>query len=128
MGNFGNSGGRPSRPQSFEKPVKEGAEYDVVINEVGAKGDGIARVQGFVLFVTGAKQGEKIRVKITRLMRNFAIAEKIGPSTSAGGAEAPKAEEKTEEQEEEGAEEEKSKPENEGIEEISEEDYSKGAN
>jgi len=119
MGNFGSSVGRPSRPQSFEKPVKEGSEYDVVINEVGAKGDGIARVQGFVVFVTGAKQGENIRVKITKLMQKFAIAEKIGPATGAS---------KTEEQDEDGtAEEEENKSENGEMEEISEEDYSKGA-
>ena len=32
-------------------PVTEGDELDVRIEAVGGKGDGIARTQGFVLFV-----------------------------------------------------------------------------
>lgn len=124
MEGFGNRGGRgrPSGPQSFEKPVKEGAEYDVVISEVGAKGDGIARIQGFVVFVTGGKQGEKVRVKIKRLMRNFAIAEKVGPASEAA-EEAPAGKEEAAEEQAEAA------PESESdIEEIEEEDYTEGVN
>ncbi len=41
------------------KPVNVGEEYDVEISEVGSRGDGIARVKNFVVFVNGGKQGEK---------------------------------------------------------------------
>jgi predicted RNA-binding protein with TRAM domain len=37
-------------------PVQEGEEYDVVIEAVGEKGDGIAKVKNFVLFVPGTKK------------------------------------------------------------------------
>lgn len=59
------------------KPVKVGEEYDVEINEVGSKGDGIARVKNFVVFVSGAKQGEKTRIKIAEVRNRFAIGEKV---------------------------------------------------
>ena len=36
-------------------PVRVGEEVDVKIEAVGEKGDGIARVKGFVLFVPGVK-------------------------------------------------------------------------
>ncbi len=39
------------------------------------RGDGIARVKGFVIFVSGAKKGESHRVKILRVARRIATAE-----------------------------------------------------
>jgi predicted RNA-binding protein with TRAM domain len=40
------------RNDSFgPKPVETGREYDVQITEISRKGDGIARIQGFVIFV-----------------------------------------------------------------------------
>ncbi|MBI2545350.1 MAG: TRAM domain-containing protein [Candidatus Aenigmarchaeota archaeon] len=58
------------------KPIKAGEEYDVEIKEVGSKGDGIARVSNFVVFVNGAKMGEKLHIKITDVKDRFAIGEK----------------------------------------------------
>jgi len=68
------------------KPVKTGEEYDVEISEVGSRGDGIARVKNFVVFVAGAKQGEKVRIKITDVRDRFATGEKVG--TAEGAVEA----------------------------------------
>lgn len=59
------------------KPVEEGKEYELEVTEVSQKGDGIARVQGFVIFVKGGKTGEKVKVKITSVGPRFAIAEKV---------------------------------------------------
>ncbi len=39
------------------------------------RGDGIARIKGFVVFVAGAKKGESHKVKILRVARRFATAE-----------------------------------------------------
>jgi len=61
----------------FEKPVKIGEEYDVEISEVGSKGDGIARVKNFVVFVADTKKGDKCKIKITQVSRRFAIGEKV---------------------------------------------------
>jgi predicted RNA-binding protein with TRAM domain len=59
------------------KPVEEGKEYDVEVTEVSRKGDGIARIQGFVIFVKEGKVGEKTKVKIVSVGPRFATAEKV---------------------------------------------------
>ncbi len=63
--------------RGFEKPVKEGEEYDVEIKEVGSRGDGIARVKNFVIFVPNTKKGDKCRIKINQVSRRFAIGERV---------------------------------------------------
>jgi predicted RNA-binding protein with TRAM domain len=77
---------RPSRAKRQQKyqsiplwkaPVKAGEELDVVIDDVGSRGDGIARVGGLLIFVPQAKVGERLRVKITTVGRKFAVAEKL---------------------------------------------------
>ena len=59
------------------RPVEEGREYEVTIDAKGAKGDGIAHVEGFVVFVAGGSVGEKAKVRITAVKRTFALGEKI---------------------------------------------------
>ncbi len=63
---------------NIPKPVKVGEEYDVEINEVGAKGDGIARVKNFVVFVPNTKKGEKAHIKIKEVRNRFAVGERSG--------------------------------------------------
>ncbi|HVX01528.1 TRAM domain-containing protein [Nitrososphaera viennensis] len=55
--------------------METGKEYEVQITETSRKGDGIARVQGFVIFVTGGQVGQKVKVKITNVGNRFATAE-----------------------------------------------------
>ena len=57
------------------KPVEVGKEYDVQVTETSYKGDGVARVQGFVIFVKNGKTGEKVKVKVNSVGSRFAIAE-----------------------------------------------------
>ena len=66
-GNFGD----------MPKPVKVGDELDVTIEAVAAKGDGIAKKEGFVIFVPGAAQGETCKVRITQVKASSAVAEKV---------------------------------------------------
>ncbi len=61
----------------FSAPIKEGEVHSVKIEDSGKQGDGIARIQGFVVFVPGAAKGEEVQVKITKVMRRFAFAEKM---------------------------------------------------
>ena len=58
-------------------PVEAGKEYDVEIQDIAREGDGIARIEGFVIFVPEAKVGDKVKVQIDRVMRRFAIGHKI---------------------------------------------------
>jgi predicted RNA-binding protein with TRAM domain len=42
------------------------------------RGDaGVAKIQGFVIFVSGAKPGDHVKFKITRVGRRFATAELV---------------------------------------------------
>jgi predicted RNA-binding protein with TRAM domain len=68
---FGGGGGGSFGP----KPVETGKEYDVQITETSRKGDGIARVQGFVIFVKDGKVGQNTKVKVTNVGARFATAE-----------------------------------------------------
>ncbi|MEM3671074.1 MAG: TRAM domain-containing protein [Thermoprotei archaeon] len=68
------SGGRsPFGP----KPVEEGKEYEVDVTELSSRGDGVAKIQGFVIFVQGAKVGQKVRIKVERVGPRFASARVI---------------------------------------------------
>lgn len=64
--------------QEINAPVTAGETYDVSIEDVAKKGDGIARIEGFVIFVPQTKVGDKIKIKVNKVMRKFAIAEKVG--------------------------------------------------
>jgi predicted RNA-binding protein with TRAM domain len=57
------------------KPVEIGKEYDVQVTEISRKGDGIARIQGFVIFVMNGQVGQNVKVKITQIGSTFATAE-----------------------------------------------------
>ncbi len=58
-------------------PVKAGETYDVSIDDIAKEGDGIARIEGFVIFVPATKVGDKVKIKVNKVMRKFAIAEKV---------------------------------------------------
>lgn len=58
-----------------EPPVKVGEIYEVSINAVGEKGDGIARVKGFVLFVPQVQKGDYVKIRITKVLPKVGFAE-----------------------------------------------------
>jgi predicted RNA-binding protein with TRAM domain len=64
------------RNDSFgPKPVETGKEYDVQITEISRKGEGIARIQGFVIFVKDGKVGQNAKIRIVQVGNRFATAE-----------------------------------------------------
>jgi len=68
---------RPSRPIFPVAPVKENQELEVIIDDIGSKGDGIARIQSYMIFVPRSKIGERVKVRIISAGEKFALAEKI---------------------------------------------------
>lgn len=56
-------------------PVETGKQYEVDITETTAKGEGIARIEGFVIYVANAKPGDHVIIKITRIGDMTAYAE-----------------------------------------------------
>lgn len=91
--------------QGFAKPVNQGDEIEVTIESTGAKGDGVAKVNNFVVIVPGAKEGEKVKVRITRVLRKMAFGEVISHSSEGESSEEPADEEATDEKEESSEEE-----------------------
>jgi predicted RNA-binding protein with TRAM domain len=78
-GGYGGGGGRSFPP----KPVEVGKVYDLEVTDTSKRGEGVAKVEGLVVFIPGAKPGQKLKVKITRVSQRFAIGEPAG----AGGEE-----------------------------------------
>lgn len=111
---------RPFMMRQNTAPVKVGDEVDVTIEAVGEKGDGVAKVKGFVLFVPNTQQGENCKVRVTRVLKKVGFAEKIGDaSASSESAENSSEEEMGEDSEEtESANEEEASPEAEDSEEF----------
>ncbi|RDI71689.1 23S rRNA (uridine(2552)-2'-O)-methyltransferase [Halopelagius longus] len=74
-----------SRDQSSEQylvgkhritaPVATGDEVEVTIDDVGSEGDGVAKVDGYTLFVPETEAGDEVRVRVTDLKPNFGFAE-----------------------------------------------------
>jgi predicted RNA-binding protein with TRAM domain len=57
------------------KPVEVGKEYNLQVTERSDRGDGIANIQRFVVFVKNGKVGDNVKVKITSMGNRFAIGE-----------------------------------------------------
>lgn len=105
-GGGGGYGGGYRQERSFA-PVQVGEELDVRIEAVGEKGDGIAKKNGFVLFVPNTKEGDEVKIRITKVLRKVGFAEVVGQGKPAakkvesGAGEEPAAEFSEESAEEE---------------------------
>jgi len=69
--------------QSLPKPVEVGEEYDVDIQELSRRGEGIARIKGLVTFIPNTKPGDHLKVRITRIGRRYAEARAVSESTES---------------------------------------------
>ena len=56
-------------------PVEEGKVYEAKIEDIGREGDGLARIQNFVVFVPGTKVGDEVKIRITKVHRRMAFGE-----------------------------------------------------
>jgi predicted RNA-binding protein with TRAM domain len=56
-------------------PVKEGEQVDVSCESTGAKGDGICKVDGYVIIVPDAKPDNDYTVEIKKVTPRMAFAE-----------------------------------------------------
>ena len=67
-------GGNRGFNRGFPKPVEVGKEYELDVTEISRQGDGIARVQGFVVFVKNGKVGQRVKVRVTEVGSRFGTA------------------------------------------------------
>ena len=57
--------------------IEEGETYDLRIESVGRKGDGIAKVDKFLIFVPSTCKGDIVRAKINKINGTLAFAELV---------------------------------------------------
>jgi predicted RNA-binding protein with TRAM domain len=66
---------RREAPESPQPPVEIGEMRYVEVEDIGDQGDGIARVErGYVIIVPDAEEGERVKIEVTDVKPNFAIA------------------------------------------------------
>jgi len=87
---YASGGGFGSSESGKPKPVEVGKEYDVTISDISRRGDGIAKIDGFVIFVAGGKQGQSARIKVTQVSNRYAMGNVVsstGMAAASGGSE-----------------------------------------
>jgi len=95
---MGNNLNRRPNSKFGQIPVQEGETYDVEIEGIGEKGDGIAKVKGYVIIVPNVKKGDKVKVKINAVRGKVSFGEVIGQAEPAQeGEEAQEAAEESDE-------------------------------
>ncbi len=65
------------RGYNRNQPVEINKEYEAEIEDISRRGDGIAKIEGFIIFVPNTKRGEQVKFKITRVGPRFAIGELV---------------------------------------------------
>jgi len=70
--------GRRGHGKGFKRcPVELGEELEVEITELSPKGEGIAKSQGFVIYVPDTKPGERVKIKVNRITEKAANAQVV---------------------------------------------------
>ena len=65
-------------PATHEVPrPRHGDELVVQIDSIAQGGRGVARADGYVVFVSGALPGDRVRARLTKAKRNFAEAQAV---------------------------------------------------
>lgn len=68
-------------PDGPQPPVEPGEMRYVEIEDIGKQGDGIARVErGYVIIVPETGVGDRVKIEVTEVKSNFAVAEAIEES------------------------------------------------
>ncbi len=59
---------------NWDAPVQVGSCYDVLVHGVGSHGEGVAKYEGFTVFVPNALPGEVVRVYVEEVKKTYAKA------------------------------------------------------
>ncbi|MGH4119374.1 23S rRNA (uracil(1939)-C(5))-methyltransferase RlmD [Clostridium sp.] len=54
-------------------PVEKNVDYIISIDNMGYQGEGVGKIDNFTVFVAGAILGEKVKIKIVKISKNFAF-------------------------------------------------------
>ncbi len=72
--------------------VVKNTEYILDIVSQGYEGEGIAKVDGYPIFIEGALKGEKVKVKVVKVNKNFAYGKLLEVIEKSEGRVEPKCE------------------------------------
>jgi translation initiation factor 2 subunit 2 len=64
---------RRGMKQAEEPALEEGKVYELTIEDIGKRGDGIGKRAGYTIFVTGAVKGMTVKVRIDKISNNVAF-------------------------------------------------------
>ncbi len=82
MGYTNRSGGFQRNSFGYKAPVELGKVYEADTSEMSQRGDaGVAKIQGFVIFVSDAKPGDHVKFEITKVGRRHATADIVKEAT-----------------------------------------------
>jgi predicted RNA-binding protein with TRAM domain len=63
--------------RAFKAPIEVGKTYNVKIEEVGREGDGITRIERFVVFVPNTKKGDSVKIQVNKVSRRVGFADVV---------------------------------------------------
>jgi len=58
-----------------DKPVRLEEDYELIINSYSHQGEGIGRINNFTIFIPGVILGERVKIKISEIKKNFSRGE-----------------------------------------------------
>jgi len=71
-------------------PVEKNKEYVVHVNGLGYEGEGVSKIDNFTIFIPGALENEKVRIRIVKVNKNFGfgkLLEVLEPSADRAKSE-----------------------------------------
>ncbi|MBN1195637.1 MAG: translation initiation factor IF-2 subunit beta [Methanomicrobiaceae archaeon] len=68
---------RRARTEPVGSRLEEGAILDVDIESLSRRGDGVARIGKYTMYVAGTKPGQTVKVKITRVAGSIVFTQKV---------------------------------------------------
>ena len=63
--------------QEEGKDIEAGKTYDLMIEDIGKKGDGIARKGKYIIYVPGSAKGTQVKVKIDKVSGSMAFGTRV---------------------------------------------------
>ena len=68
---------RKQAKQEEGKEIEAGKTYDLMIEDIGKKGDGIARKGKYIIYVPGSAKGTQVKVKIDKVSGSMAFGTRV---------------------------------------------------
>lgn len=68
--------GSGSEKRGRAPAIHVGEEFNVKIESLGHKGDGMVKIEGFTVFVKNVEVGEEVKIKVKKVMETVAFAER----------------------------------------------------